>query len=67
MHQQDGQNVQYQQEHTCFFPLTPRCGVAKVIKLTGSNPAIISRLEEHGVFEFELVEKGKYLDSSLLK
>ena len=67
MHQKDGQNVQYQQEPTCFFPLTPRCGVAKVIKLTGSNPAIIPRLEERGVLEFALVEADKSLDSSPLK
>lgn len=39
-------------EQTCFLPLTPRCGVAKVIKLIGSNPAIIPRLEEQAVFEF---------------
>jgi len=38
-------------EQTCFLPLTPRCGVARVIKLIGSNPAIIPRLEEQVVFE----------------
>lgn len=43
---------QHHREQTCFLPRTPRCGVAKVIKLTGSSPAIIPCLEGAEVWKF---------------
>jgi len=36
---------------TCLLPLTPRCGLAKVIKFTGSSPAIKPCLVKELVLE----------------
>lgn len=53
---------QHHREQTCFLPRTPRCGVAKVIKLTGSSPAIIPCVEGVEVCKFPSEESVTLLD-----